>query len=253
MADVSGRPAVDDPPARVVRSLLPLFRRDARARGALTAMCFVKVYGIAFLGRPREPADHSPLPHRRGRRRMERYGMPGSPPAASCSGSSRLHFSDPQSGRRLADRTGFVRAGAAGSGWLWLVPTSAGQASYSPVIFLVVIRGRNPAHVLLVRASTTGACASRPLGLRLSEQTSRMQEHRGCFPQPIRHVFDRSTRIERRLPGPDDYEPRYTLKVEDAIVLAVPARGAGGRFVSSKSRCCSRAGSASTCSTASSP
>src|SRR5688572_18441781 len=37
----------------VVRSLLPLFAATLALAGALTAMCFVKVYGIAFLGQPR--------------------------------------------------------------------------------------------------------------------------------------------------------------------------------------------------------
>src|SRR5258708_5583378 len=37
----------------VVRSLLPLFAATLALAGALTAMCFVKVYGIAFLCRPR--------------------------------------------------------------------------------------------------------------------------------------------------------------------------------------------------------
>ena len=41
----------------VVRSLLPLFAATLALAGALTAMCFVKVYGIAFLGRPRKAAD----------------------------------------------------------------------------------------------------------------------------------------------------------------------------------------------------
>src|SRR5688500_19994585 len=37
----------------VVRSLLPLFAATLALSGALTAMCFVKVYGVAFLGRAR--------------------------------------------------------------------------------------------------------------------------------------------------------------------------------------------------------
>src|SRR5207244_8763593 len=59
----------------VVRSLLPLFAATLALAGALTAMCFVKVYGIAFLGRPREPAHRSPLPHAGDAGAMERYGM----------------------------------------------------------------------------------------------------------------------------------------------------------------------------------
>src|SRR6185369_1276212 len=39
----------------VVRSVLPLFAATLALAGALTAMCFVKVYGIAFLGQARTP------------------------------------------------------------------------------------------------------------------------------------------------------------------------------------------------------
>jgi len=59
----------------VVRSLLPLFAAMLALAGALTAMCFVKVYGIAFLGQAREPAHSSPLPHAGDAGEMERYGM----------------------------------------------------------------------------------------------------------------------------------------------------------------------------------
>ncbi|MGH8519530.1 MAG: hydrogenase 4 subunit B, partial [Panacagrimonas sp.] len=54
----------------VVRSLLPLFAATLALAGALTAMCFVKVYGVAFLGQPRmeleRKGDAGP---------MERLGM----------------------------------------------------------------------------------------------------------------------------------------------------------------------------------
>src|SRR5471032_3242298 len=46
----------------VVRSLLPLFAATLALAGALTAMCFVKVYGIAFLGRPRETQPPAQAP-----------------------------------------------------------------------------------------------------------------------------------------------------------------------------------------------
>src|SRR5256714_6660704 len=44
----------------VVRSLLPLFAATLALAGALTAMCFVKVFGVAFLGRARHRAELSP-------------------------------------------------------------------------------------------------------------------------------------------------------------------------------------------------
>jgi len=77
----------------VVRSLLPLFAATLALAGALTAMCFVKVYGIAFLGRrASRPIDRlCPTPATPAR--WSATAWPGLLPAASCSGSSRLPFS----------------------------------------------------------------------------------------------------------------------------------------------------------------
>src|SRR5713101_4828272 len=49
----------------VVRSLVPLFAATLALAGALTAMCFVKVFGVAFLGRAREAqrASHAARTH----------------------------------------------------------------------------------------------------------------------------------------------------------------------------------------------
>src|SRR5262249_1460100 len=59
----------------IVRSLLPLFAATLALAGALTGMCFVKVFGIAFLGQAREPAHASRLPHAGDAGDMERFGM----------------------------------------------------------------------------------------------------------------------------------------------------------------------------------
>jgi len=221
----------------VVRSLLPLFAATLALAGALTAMCFVKVYGIAFLGRPREPADHSPLPHAGDAGRMERYGMAWL--AAGCFVLGLF----PTSFLLILNRVGVSLTGQglseqalAGSGWLWLVPTSAGQASYSPVIFLVVIAAATLLTFLLVRRFYHGRVRfAAPWDCGYPEQTSRMQDTADAFGQPIRHVFGPIYRIERRLPGPDDTEPRYTLKVEDRhwYWLYLPVARAA-EFVSSK-------------------
>jgi formate hydrogenlyase subunit 3/multisubunit Na+/H+ antiporter MnhD subunit len=221
----------------VVRSLLPLFAATLALAGALTAMCFVKVYGIAFLGRPREPADHSPLPHAGDAGRMERYGMAWL--AAGCFVLGLF----PTSFLLVLNRVGVSLTGhglseqaLAGSGWLWLVPTAAGQASYSPVIFLVVIALATLLAFLLVRRFYHGRVRfAAPWDCGYPEQTSRMQDTADAFGQPIRHVFGPIYRIERRLPGPDDTEPRYTLKVEDRhwYWLYLPVARAA-EFVSSK-------------------
>src|SRR6266511_4345638 len=123
----------------VVRSLVPLFAATLALAGALTAMCFVKVFGVAFLGRPREPAHHTPVPHGGDASGMERYGMAWL--AAGCFVLGLF----PTSFLLMLNRIGVSLTGqglseqALESSWLWLVPTAAEEASYSPVIFLVLI------------------------------------------------------------------------------------------------------------------
>jgi hydrogenase-4 component B len=221
----------------VVRSLLPLFAATLALAGALTAMCFVKVYGIAFLGRPREPVHPSPLPHAGDAGPMERYGMAWL--AAGCFVLGLF----PTSFLLMLNRVGVSLTGHGlsedallGSGWLWLVPTAMGQASYSPVIFFVVIVAVTLLAFLLVRRFYHGRLRfSDPWDCGYPEQTSRMQDTADAFGQPIRHVFGPIYRMDRRLPGPEDNEPRYSLKVEDRhwywFYLPV-ARAA--EFVSSK-------------------
>jgi hydrogenase-4 component B len=220
----------------IVRSLLPLFAATLALAGALTAMCFVKVYGIAFLGRARDPA-HSPLPHAGDAGDMERYGMAWL--AACCfllglfPGTFLLIFN-----RVAASLTGhgLSEQALSGSGWLWLVPTAAEQASYSPLIFLVMIVAVTLLAFMLVRRIYHGrARFADPWDCGYPEQTSRMQETADAFGQPIRHVFGPLYRMERSLPGPDDAAPRYILKIEDRhwYWLYLPVARAA-EFVSSK-------------------
>jgi formate hydrogenlyase subunit 3/multisubunit Na+/H+ antiporter MnhD subunit len=202
----------------VVRSLLPLFAATLALAGALTAMCFVKVYGIAFLGQPRSPRHPVSAPgagHDAGG--MERYGMAWL--AAGCFvlglfPSSFLLMLN----RVCASLTGQSLSADAltGSNWLWLVPTSSERASYSPVIFLVVIVAVTLLTFLLVRRFYHGRVRlSDPWDCGFPEQTSRMQDTADAFGQPIRHVFGPIYLMQRQMPTPDDPAPRFSLKIED--------------------------------------
>src|SRR6266446_6927254 len=189
----------------VVRSLLPLFAATLALAGALTAMCFVKVYGIAFLGQPREPAHRTPVPHAGDAGSMERYGMAWL--AAGCFVLGLF----PTSFLLVLNRVGVSLTGHGlsedallGSGWLWLVPTAAGQASYSPIIFLAVIALATLLAFLLVRRFYHGRVRfAAPWDCGYPEQSSRMQDTADAFGQPIRHVFGPIYRVDRRLPGPE--------------------------------------------------
>jgi formate hydrogenlyase subunit 3/multisubunit Na+/H+ antiporter MnhD subunit len=221
----------------IVRSLVPLFAATLALAGALTAMCFVKVFGVAFLGRPREPAHPSPLPHAGDARDMERYGMAWL--AAGCLVLGLF----PSSFLLVLNRVctsltghGLSEQALSGSGWLWLVPTAADEASYSPLIFLVVIVAAILLAFLLVRRFYHGRVRfADPWDCGYPEQTPRMQDTADAFGQPVRHVFGPLYRMDRRLPGPEDTAPQYVLKIEDRhwYWLYLPVARAA-EFVSSK-------------------
>ena len=203
----------------VVRSAMPLFAATLALAGALTAMCFVKVYGIAFLGQPREPHgsdQHSSAGRAHDAGGMEKLGM-----AWLASGCVLLGLF-PSTIMHMLNTVGISLVGqglsseALASSWLWLVPASAAQASYSPIVFLAVIVGVVLLTFLLVRAFYHGrARLSHPWDCGFPEQTSRMQDTADAFGQPIRHVFGPLYLMRRELPGADDAVPRFYLKIED--------------------------------------
>ena len=194
----------------VVRSLLPLFAATLALAGALTAMCFVKVYGIAFLGQPRRevPAREADF--------MERLGLAWLSAGCLVLGlfpAAMLHMLN-QVGVSLTGHA--LAAEALESGWLWLVPTHSEQASYSPLIFLLVVAAVVLLTAGLVRALYHGRVRrADPWDCGFPEQTNRMQDSADAFGQPIALVFSPVYRTQRHLPDPDDGTPRYSLKVED--------------------------------------
>ncbi|OGA38636.1 MAG: hydrogenase 4 subunit B [Betaproteobacteria bacterium RIFCSPLOWO2_12_FULL_68_19] len=203
----------------VVRSLLPLFAATLALAGALTAMCFVKVYGIAFLGRPREvrhPAHARAEGGGHDAGSMEQYGMAWL--AAGCLVLGLF----PTSFLLMLNRVGVSLTGqglspeALESSWLWLVPTAPERASYSPIIFLLVVLAVVLITIRLVRGFYHGRVrVADPWDCGFPEQTTRMQDTADAFGQPIRHVFGPLYLMKRHLPGPEEANPRYSIKIED--------------------------------------
>ena len=201
----------------VVRSLLPLFAATLALAGALTAMCFVKVYGIAFLGRPRAPRHAAPdAAGGRDAGMMERFGMAWL--AAGCFVLGLFPTSFLLMLNRVAvSLTGQgLREGAVQSNWLWLVPVESERASYSPIVFLIVIVCVTLLTFILVRRFYHGRVRySEAWGCGYSELTARTQDTADAFGQPIRHVFGPLYLMQRHMPGPEDPAPRFSLKIED--------------------------------------
>ena len=200
----------------VVRSILPLFAATLALAGALTAMCFVKVYGIAFLGQARHVPVEAGAREAHDCGPAERFGMAwlaagcfvlGLFPAAFLLMLNRICAT--LLGGGLPD-TALV------SNWIWLVPTAPTQASYSPIISLLAIVSVTLVTFLLVRRFYHGRVRlAPPWDCGFPAQTSRMQDTADAFGQPIRHVFGALYRMRRKLPGPEDARPRYELEIED--------------------------------------
>jgi NADH:ubiquinone oxidoreductase subunit 5 (subunit L)/multisubunit Na+/H+ antiporter MnhA subunit len=196
----------------VVRSVVPIVAAVLALAGALTGMCFVKVYGIAFLGQQRHEFELPPPPTTN----CERAGMLwlalgcvalGLLPTFMIGALNRVCVS--LLGTGLSEE-------ALSSGWLWLVPTSGAQASYSPVVFLLVIGAVFALTFWLVRVFYHGRLRrADPWDCGYPEQTTRMQDTADAFGQPIRHIFAPVFKIEREIPRADDPHPEFSQSVED--------------------------------------
>jgi hydrogenase-4 component B len=196
----------------VVRSLVPIVAAVLALSGALTGMCFVKVYGIAFLGQHRHALAEKP----RDASGWERAGMLWLALACFALGLLPVVMIEQLNNVSLAlINTGLSREALA-SGWLWLAPTSSAQASYSPIVFLLVIASVFGLTYLVVRSFYHGRLRrADPWDCGFPAQTSRMEDTADGFGQPIRHIFAPVFLIHREIPRPDDPRPVFKQEVED--------------------------------------
>lgn len=196
----------------VVQSLVLIVAAVLALSGALTAMCFVKVYGIAFLGQHRHEFAVKP----REASGWERAGMLWLAIACFALGLFPVFMIGELNQVSLVLTGTGLSDEAMASGWLWLAPTSSAQASYSPVVFLLVIAAVFGLTFLLVRHFYHGRVRRSPAwNCGFPEWTPRMQDTAEGFGQPIRHIFGPFFRIQRLLPTPFDAAPKYDLQLAD--------------------------------------
>jgi formate hydrogenlyase subunit 3/multisubunit Na+/H+ antiporter MnhD subunit len=196
----------------VLRSIVPLAAAALALAGALTAMCFVKVFGIAFLGVPR--SEQASAGHEAGL--WEQLGMAWLVALCLLLGLApvwMLRVMDPIA---LALLDYSIAYSGVEQHWLWLTPVAPERASYSPVIFLVVI-------VIVVLITYWGVRALYHGRLRrvppwdcgFPGLDARMQDTAEGFAQPIRQIFAPVYEIESHHPDPSDRLPRYETEVGD--------------------------------------
>ena len=205
----------------VIRSIVPLAAAALALAGALTAMCFVKVFGVAFLGVPR--SEEVARGHEVGL--WEKAGMGWLALLCVALGlfpGWMLELMDPIAHELLDYRLG--HSGIAAQ-WLWLAPVVAERASYSPLIFLGVIVAVVLLTFWLVRRIYHGRLRRGPAwDCGFAGLNARMQDTADGFAQPVRQVFAPVYELETHMPGPFDRTPHHHSEVRDRFwrILYLP-------------------------------
>jgi NADH:ubiquinone oxidoreductase subunit 5 (subunit L)/multisubunit Na+/H+ antiporter MnhA subunit len=207
----------------VLRSLVPLVAAMLALAAALTARCFVKAFGIAFLGqpRPRLRADLEPQPEERFTEAPD-AGTPERIAMAWLALWCVLVGLFPSVVLRALNRVSIAITGAGlpqsafDAGILWLVPSAQTQASYGPLVFLGVITLVVFITYFAVRRAFHGRIRrAPPWDCGFGELTPRMQDSSEGYGQSIRRIFGPIFHVRARVPRPDDVQPRFELRVED--------------------------------------
>jgi hydrogenase-4 component B len=195
----------------VLRSLIPIASAMLALSGALAAACFVKVYGVAFLGqaRSRHVRRARPVPFgmRAGQGLLAVLCLVlGVFPTWTIEAINSVP--------RNVLGAGLPQATA--HGWLWLTPVAPATASYSAPLVVVLLAtlaalalwGVRRGAVRRVRRCDAWDCGFAP-------PTARMQYTATAFSQPIRRVFGLLFHVEEATVRREDGVSHYELRVGD--------------------------------------
>ncbi len=194
----------------VLRVLLPVSAAMLALTGALAAACFVKVYGVAFLGLPRgrhvRKAREVGLGMRLGQGLLAlaclAFGILPTVVAGLLAGVPRQLMG-----------TGLPEAGA--QGWLWLTPISPATASYAaPLVVLGLALAWAIAALWLRRGEVREVSRCEPWDCGFSRPGPGMQYTATAFAQPIRRVFGMLFQIDEGMRG-EQGRQRFHLQVGD--------------------------------------
>ncbi|MGC1454063.1 MAG: hydrogenase 4 subunit B [Nitrospirota bacterium] len=172
-------------PSPLLNLLIPLGAALLALTSALAAACFVKAFGVTFLGHQRG--------HHHGRvhevRWTMRIGMLLA--ALTCLGlgvmpTLMVKWMDPIAEDLVG---GTIASSASGFGWMWLTPIAAERASYSaPIAFLGILSVVIVTYLLL--HTRPGAIRRVPLwDCGFEKVTNRMQYTATSFAMPLRRIF----------------------------------------------------------------
>jgi formate hydrogenlyase subunit 3/multisubunit Na+/H+ antiporter MnhD subunit len=201
-------------PHSYLNMMIPVAAAALVLAAALAAYVMVKFYGVVFLGQPRE--EKLGEAHDIGR--WERAGLGWLAAGCLVLGVFPVFFILKLDGVAQLLVGEDLGATAARTGWLWLTPVLAERASYSPVIFLLVILAVVLLTFFAVRRFYHGRLRRGPAwDCGFPGLDARMQDTAEGFGQPIRQIFEAFFGIVRELPSPFDTSPRYRGETRDRL------------------------------------
>jgi formate hydrogenlyase subunit 3/multisubunit Na+/H+ antiporter MnhD subunit len=209
----------------VLRSLIPVAGAVLALTSALAAACFVKVYGVAFLGLPRSHAVA------RAREAHHRGMLAGPALLAACCILFGLAPTPIINGMSvlIQQLTGFAPPNISAMGWLWLTPVSPETASYAPALVLLgTVAVGWLSYYLLYRRTGLEPRRAEPWDCGFGGLNARMQYTSGAFSMPIRRIFQPAFEVretlEERKEGPAGTRVtalRYQFQAMDRSWLAL--------------------------------
>ena len=175
----------------VLRALIPVTAALLALAAALAAACFVKAYGVAFLGRPR--SRHVTHAREVSAGMLAAMGLL----AGLCLLLGVLPTTVIEAlGPVTQLLVGQTLPSATAQGWLWLTPVAPEVASYSAPLVLVAIVITFVIGRLLLRRKAKPARRAAPWDCGFGPLNARMQYTSSAFSQPIRRVFAPTWKIE---------------------------------------------------------
>ena len=204
----------------LMRVLVPFSASVLALAGALAAACFVKVYGVVFLGRARSEAAAKA-------HEVDGWMLGGM--LVSAIGCVLLGLF-PSVFLALLDAVprmlvhASLLPGLHARGWLWLTPIAPARASYAPLVALVGMLALGLVIYLRTRPQGKAVRRAPAWGCGHLVADARMQYTAASFAQPLRRVFAlvlRPHEVVRRRLAPDGLhfaEIAHEAHVDDPAV-----------------------------------
>jgi NADH:ubiquinone oxidoreductase subunit 5 (subunit L)/multisubunit Na+/H+ antiporter MnhA subunit len=205
-------------PQWLLKFLAPAVGALLALSAALAAACFVKAFGITFLGRPRSPAAA-------GARETDRYSLTALFVLAALCLLAGILPGLVVDG--LAPVVGLLNGGARliaqhDRPWLSLAPVAAAKSSYNGLLVLLfMVLSGSVAAFLIHRLASDAVRRGPAWDCGFPEASPATQYTAGSFAQPIRRVFGSvvfQAREQIFMPPPGDSRPaRLEVKLHDPV------------------------------------